>query len=43
MKEIKKIYIQPGYTTVWKKDKQGKLKPIIVKRKGYIKSVVVKK
>ncbi len=39
----KRIRIAEGPTVVWKKDKQGKLKPTIVKRRAYVKTIWVNK
>lgn len=40
--KIIKKYIPPGPTVVWKRDpKTGKIKPTIVKRKGYYRWVKV--
>ena len=41
--KYKRICIPAGPTVVWKKDKYGKVKPTIVKRKGYCKKVRVKR
>ena len=43
MKKYKKICTHPGWTTMWKKGRDGKIKSTIVKRKGYCKRVEIKK
>jgi len=38
----KRIRIPAGPTVVWKKGRSGKKKPVMVRRKSYIKTIWVK-
>lgn len=39
----KRIYIPPGATVVWKKNKlTGERKPVVVMRRGYFKTILTK-
>jgi hypothetical protein len=43
MQKIKKVCIPAGPTVVWKKGRDGKVKPTVVTRKAYCRTVKLKK